>query len=294
MTEPSVNKTCLSCPSYLAPDKVMSKFRKSVGTPVCGRYGHLLGRPGMKPGQADKIAKHYAKECDSFGAELPPVPVDDKFAVVIPDPDARVDIDEALKDACSSCAMCKNFVRDDTVADELGWTAGLCAAKGKLILPNRHMLEARGCDYRQFGSIRRNTNGLHLLPEFEDAFALNADPVKAYFKSVGAYVDPSDYPSDREVTAEESATGVRAWRRVQDPDGSGNEAFLPIYSASLFTDKELAKIPRPGTTSTPSCTSITSAASTWLRLPGPSSTRHPPCGARPVSARRSCSATSRG
>jgi MoxR-like ATPase len=224
----------------------MSKFRKSLGTSICGRYGNVLGRPGMKPGQEDKLAKHVASQCDAHGEQLPPVPVKKKLLVVLPDPSTRGEMDKNLADACSSCAMCQNFVRDDVVADELGWTAGLCAAKGKLILPNEHMYEARVCEYKQFGTVRTSTVGLHLLPEFEDAFQLNSDPIKAYFKNKDEIVLPQDYPTDREVTAEEAASGIRAWRRVNDPEGSGNEAFLPIYGDHIFSPQELEKIPRAG------------------------------------------------
>jgi MoxR-like ATPase len=198
----------------------------------------------MKPGQGDKLATFYAKECDSFGEPLPPVPVEERLKVALPDYPEVVSADAQAN--CSSCGMCSNFVRDDVVAKELGWTAGLCAVKGKLVLANRQTIEARGCDYRQYGKIRESTMGVHLLPEFEDAFQLNSDPVKAYFKTKRTIVLPEDYPSDREVSAEDKEQGIRAWRRVTDPDGSGNEAFLPIYGDWIFDANELAKIPRAG------------------------------------------------
>jgi MoxR-like ATPase len=89
--------------------------------------------------------------------------------------------------------------------------------------------------------------GLHLMPEFEDAFALNSDPIKAYFKAAASsLVDPKDWETERELTAEDKESGIRAWRKVIDPDGSGNEAFLPIYSDHIFSDIEKTKIPQTG------------------------------------------------
>lgn len=249
MTDPTVPKSCLTCPSYLTKgEDIVRKFKKSVGTPICGRYGHVLGKPGLKPGQLEKIAKAQGMSCPAHGEELPPLPVEMKLEVVMPDMEARDTdkIDPGKQEMCSSCAMCKNFVRDDIVADELGWTAGLCAAKGKLIMPNRQAYEARECSFREYGQIRSNTGGLHLLPIFEDAFALNADPVKSYFKNKGKFVDPKDWPTEKDVTSEDEASGIRAWRKIIDPDASGNEVFLPIYRLDFFSAEEQAKIPQAG------------------------------------------------
>src|SRR5689334_1688850 len=163
----------------------------------------------MKPAQADKLARHYAKDCPGYSQPLPPIPVEENFKVVIPDPATRENVDEELKKSCASCAMCKNFVRDDVVVEEMGWTTGLCSAFGKLILPNKQVLAARNCEFRQYGTPRRSTAGLHLLPEYEDAFNLNVDPVKAWFKNKDSIPDPRTYPTDREVSEDESKSGIR-------------------------------------------------------------------------------------
>jgi MoxR-like ATPase len=243
------NKSCTNCPAFLQADEGVRKFKKSIGAPVCGRYGIPLGKPGMKKSQGDKLAVHFANRCDSYGEPMPPEPVEERFLVVLPDPKTREGtVDEDKAKMCTSCAMCKNFVRDDTVADELGWSVGLCAAKGKLILPSRQVAEARGCGYKEFGPIRRSTMGLMLLPEYEDAFQVNVDPVKAYFKgkTAGSFVDPREYPTDREVSEEDATGGIRAWRKIVDPNGSGNEVFLPVYREDFFEEDDRAKIPRTG------------------------------------------------
>jgi MoxR-like ATPase len=178
---------------------------------------------------------------------MPPLPEDKRFAVALPDPDARKPAEsEMLRQSCRTCASCTKFVGEQYVADELGWTAGICSAKGKLILSNQQTYEARDCEYREWGIIRKTTTGLHLLPEYEDAFQLNVDPVRAYFKNKGTLVEPHEYPSDKEVTVEEMEHGIRAWRLVPDPAGSGNETYLPIYDPEYFSDDERVKIPRTG------------------------------------------------
>jgi hypothetical protein len=242
------NKSCEKCPAFLLAEDGAKKFKKNIGGPVCGRYGIPLGKPGMKKSQGEKLAIHFANKCPSYGDPMPPEPVEERFLVALPDPTTRMEAPDPEKQAdCTSCAMCKNFIKDDTVVGELGWTTGLCAAKGKLILPTKQVLEARGCEYREYGLIRKTTTGLLLLPEYEDVFQINVDPVKAYFKGKsGDFVDPTEYPTDRDVTEADDKHGIRAWRKILDPSGSGNEVFLPVYRPDIFADEDRNKIPHTG------------------------------------------------
>lgn len=248
MSDPNVVKSCATCPSFLEPEETTRKFRKSIGSPMCGRYGRVLGKPGLKPSQVEKLQKVTAMSCDAHGEPLPPTPLRNDHIVVLPDVSVRIPQDTDLPEVknCATCATCKNFVPDHVVTDELGWAAGLCAARGKLLMPTRLTYEARDCEYRFFGQVRRNTQGLNLLPEFEDAFNLNVDPTKAYFKSKDNFVDPSVWPSDKEVSPEDQAHGIRAWRIVKDPEGTGFEVFLPVYDLEFFDEIERAKVPRTG------------------------------------------------
>lgn len=240
-------KSCLNCPSYLPPEKTPSRFKKSIGAPMCGRYGHVLGKPGLPEKQAAKLTMHFAGKCDAFGLPVTPLPERQDFLVAIPDLNARVASDSLSKrDACKSCQQCSKFIAERAVINELGWTAGLCAAKGKIILSNRQVYEARDCEYREYGMVRVTTAGITLLPEYEDAFQLSVDPVHAYFKNKGAIVEPQDYPTDREVLEEHKTAGIRAWRKILDPNKSGNEVYLPIYDEGFFSDEERAKIPHTG------------------------------------------------
>lgn len=248
MTEPF---SCRNCPSFLKADKTVSKFRKSIGAPMCGRYGHVLGKPGLKPIQESKLQQYFAGRCDAYGEPLPALPLEVRLQVVMPDMEARNrSIDRNMQDPVTSCVMCVNYVREESVIGELGWAAGLCAAKGKLILPNRQVKESDGCEYRKFGSVRENTGGLHLLPEYEDAFA-HGDPLRALMKASGDITEPLEYPTDKEVSEEDHENGIKAWREVFDPDGSDNSVFLPIYRRDFFSAEEQTKIPLTGSDTHP-------------------------------------------
>lgn len=245
------NKSCSNCPSFLNASSVIDKFGRNTGSPMCGRYGHVLGKPDLAVAEERKLQAHIADKCPSYGEPMPSEPQERRMQVMLPDPEMRDlnKIDEVSKAACTSCAMCRNYINESTVMDETGWTTGMCAAKGKLLLTNRLSFEARDCEYRQVGPQRGTMGGLHFLPEYNEAFTSSGvSPVAAYFTAKKAgFVDPTDYPTDREVSEEEATAGIRAWRRVVDPDGSDNEVYFPIFEAAFFDDSDRELIPKTGT-----------------------------------------------
>jgi MoxR-like ATPase len=145
------------------------------------------------------------------------------------------------------CNTCEHFVREDVVLREMGYTTGLCSAKGKLLLSNRYTYEARDCEYRSLAvnGVRTDVNGIMMLPEYASDFTLSTDPVKYHRQMMENFVDPSLYETDRPVTQEEKDKGIRAWRKVVDP-ATENFTFLPIYRPDYFSDVERAKIPQTG------------------------------------------------
>jgi MoxR-like ATPase len=245
-----MNKSCMTCPSYLSTtEQVVSKFKKATGAPMCGRFGKVLGRPGATEEQLKKIATHYGSNCSSHGEFLPPLPTEFDLRVVLPDPSAMNELpdDDPKRQHCATCASCTKFVPARIVAEQLGWSTGLCSAKGTLVLPHREAFEGRTCGMRAFGVVRNSTAANRLLPEFEDAFNLSSDPVVTYFKqAAGPLVEPHDYPTDKDVSPAETAQGIRAWRKFTDPAGSGSEVFLPVYDPAHFDEVERGKIPRSG------------------------------------------------
>lgn len=246
----SVSKSCRTCPALLSAEESTSFFRKSVGAPMCARFGHVLGKPGAKPIQEERLMENFASKCPSFGEPRPvQAPERPSLHVAIGDPQVMLagSSSEDDKKAVTSCLGCKNFVRDSGVAADLGWPTGLCAANGRLILPHRTSVEARDCDYRSPGTPRPNTNGVLLRPEYEDAFGLSTDPVAMFMKNKNKpIVDPTDYKTDKEVDASDAEAGIRAWRKVMVDLERGTHTYLPIFRTDFFDPIEAAKIPRTG------------------------------------------------
>lgn len=241
-------KNCIDCPSYLSPAESVNFFGKSVSAPMCAKFGYVLARPGMTPMQASRAGETQAKNCDFFGRYRPSrAPVNPYYVVTLPDPDALTALDNLSQDKIrvTACSMCKNFVSDQVVVEKFGWTAGLCAAKGKLILPNKRTQEARGCDYRAFGATRTSTDGLNLLPALNEISSLSVDLIGKLGRGVER-IEPQDYPTDAPVPDEVAKAGIRAWRKIVDPEGSSNSVLLPIYDTNFFSEIEQAKIPKTG------------------------------------------------
>lgn len=278
MTDPTAPKLdCLNCPSFLRPEQGPSKFGRSIGSSICGRYGKVLGKPGAGTNQNKAIREAAAENCGSYGQPLPPTPEARDSYVMLPDPTRRVaSTDTVKRDSCVNCGVCKNFVPEGDVATALGWTAGLCMAKGKLLLTNKLALEARDCEYREFGPVTHlNTVNISMMPVFDPDFGANpADPVAAFFaaKAEGkTWTEPSEYVSDKEVTEEDKTAGIRAWRKIEDPDGSGKAVYLPVYDAAFFDDADRALVPLTGSDEHPELYvdhfgGVYSVAVAWVEL----------------------------
>jgi MoxR-like ATPase len=244
-------KSCTDCPSYVTPTDAIGVFGKSVGAPLCQRFGYVLGTPDMSGHALQKVGEKVASTCTYFGLARAAT-TGDNFSVTIPDPDARSVLSDLAPEKvnCRSCAMCKNHVPDDVVQDKFGFTTGMCAAKGKLILPLRRTEEANGCQFRCIGPQRRNADDLHLIPVLLQIAprpgGLASVGGDEFVRGPGSVVEPSEYPSDLEVTEEHVERGIRAWRKIEDPEGTGNVVYLPIYDEKFFEESEREKIPRTG------------------------------------------------
>lgn len=233
-----IPNSCESCPAFLTADKAGIKFKKGFGAPMCSRYGKVLGRPGLSDMQQSKLLLAVGSKCPSHGQPPPGMPESEVPQVAFPTATLMDPTDPAIQP--TSCASCAKFVPDTVVSEQLGWITGMCGAKGFLIPGHRMTSVASNCDIGELGTNLTSTDHVVLLPEYEDAFNLSSDPIKEYFRS--KFVDPTVYPSDAPVSTEDTANGIRAWRKLEDAE-SGNFVMLPIYRRDFFTEEAQAKIP---------------------------------------------------
>lgn len=243
---PLPHKSCLSCPSYLDSSATVAYFGKGANAPRCAAYGTFLGLPDASPQQAALSAEMAAKNCDGYGKPRPrSAPASPQMAVFLPDALAArfpaLENDDPLKRSVRACIQCVNFVPDDVVARETGLSVGICRAKGTAVLSTERAQTARGCEIRRFGTNAQPTV-LNLLPMPWIRPVVPTPPPAP----TPVFIEPTDYPSDLPITDGDKGNGIQAWRRISDPDGYGEDTFLPVFDPDSFTEEERELIPRTG------------------------------------------------
>lgn len=244
-----MSNNCLTCPSRLNSLDASRFFGKAIDAPMCARFGHVLGVPG-KDGD-EKIGEFFGQSCPDHGKPKPPAATNLKTQVVTGDPMIMINglSSDAEKQQVNSCSGCKHFVSEDAVQRELGWTTGLCSMSGRLIIGSFSQMraEAQRCDYRSPGANRATTEGLRLLAQYDGFDSTTHDPIKAFVQGDGPlWTEPSEYETDLPVSPDDAALGIRAWRKVMDPAGSGSFTHLPIYNLDHFTEEMQAQVPKTG------------------------------------------------
>lgn len=244
-------KSCETCPSFVPASEVAVVFGRSTGTAMCGRFGYVLGRPGLSEAGEETARVAFAMKCDAYGEERPSKPLSVQSRVTNADPAVveETGAPEFVSDDLTSCRQCKFSVRSDAVAAELGYPLDMCSAKGKIIL--RPQNECRSCPMAKFGDQRTSTDGLEIRAEFREGFRIDSKVAADAITGIGnTTADPLAYVSDYPVSAEDRADGIIAWRKIGQPDGPGSQP-LPIFDPSFFTEDERHHIPKTGDDATP-------------------------------------------
>lgn len=244
--------SCMSCPSYMGRNEGPAqavRFGKSLESPMCGRFGRVLGAPKSTPEQDKAIAEAVGTSCSAHGMARPKSAETRDLAVMFPDKDHRVASDEHA-DRTPSCSGCAHFIPAHKVEAATGWTMAMCAARGELISPTEYTTKAEGCTYNTYAEWNAETpglDGMRMLPELKGlTFIGKVDQVRRYKQEKKEFVDPTLYETDAPVSDDDKAEGIRAWRKIEDPEGTGNSVMLPIFNLDFFSPGELVKVPRSG------------------------------------------------
>lgn len=242
-----MTRRCTECPSYLPGDDVQDVFGRPVQAPMCSRYGYILGAPKQDPVAADNALMAFADNCDGYGEPAlgQPVSISPRVSTV----------DESVIEAgptgqvAQTCHACTNCVKAPAVNNQWGFTLPLCKAKGTLIFnPTR---EAKGCDWASPGPPGDNMWDVELRREFRDNFTFgdSSTALESVLANGNLTAEPTLYETDAPVDPESAADGIRAWRRITCPHGTGKEIFLPVFDSSEngpFSEVQRGKIPQTG------------------------------------------------
>lgn len=237
----------MQCPSFLTAQQAATYFNKSIGAPVCARYGHVYGKMGAPEKVVKNLSEHYVKFCNDFGVQRPERKDISLFNISIGEPSQPFLGVPPITAKPASCHACKFFVPEDVTAEELGWSTPLCKKRGHLMLGAELQKVARDCADGEVGQQTRTTIGVTLFPELMENFGvIDATAVGALLTR-----DPKDYESDKEVTDEDKIQGIVGWRRIDNPDPDfdlpdEDAVYLPIFAESIFSELEQEIIPLTG------------------------------------------------
>lgn len=241
-------KSCVTCPSFLEGAKQTSTLGTNLGAPICGRKMLPLISPRQTREAATRALGHIASNCKFHGetVRLDPLPASSAPQLPIGIPGTVAEPSSSDKATAPNCLTCEHYVSAGQVQREYGWTGSLCLANGTLMPDARLLSYAKSCGkyVRQVGARRAPSfTGFTLLPAFSDTFG-KIDTSKVYNELLDHYVDPSEWPTDRPVTDKQEARGIRAWRKIEDPEGYGEPVYLPVFDKNFFSEDERALIPQ--------------------------------------------------
>lgn len=239
-------KSCKTCPSYMQDQaEIQKRFGGSLGTPICGKLGTVLGRAGY---DNDALCTSVALKCKHHGAPIGDTPVE--IVPKVAKPNETILVAGDTGQTVTACTGCANYIKPEAVAPEFRWGLGLCAARGDLIF--KPMKEAKMCPWAkpQPGGGRTDTLGVELLPEYEPDFRVSTEAVVSALIGEG-YPDPLTYETDAPVSPEHAAQGIRAWFKVPDPEDESNFGFLPTFDPNFFSEEDRVLIPQTGDDTAP-------------------------------------------
>lgn len=238
--------SCFNCPNVIAPGESAAYYGQHVPVFSCKARGIVIATAEMDHQDQEDAAADRANGCPSYGKR--PQKPQENIALRI-----GLFAPEAPKQGgapVNTCRACYFYVPAAKMAEEVSIPVGACSRFGRLIPDLRAADIAKNCSV----STRANTPDPEAhYRKILDTFAM--DPVlKRWLQpdkmaagelrdSVDTSIDPSQYPTDRPVTAQQDAAGIRAWRRLTM---NGNEVFLPIFKREIFSEAEQAKIPTTG------------------------------------------------
>jgi MoxR-like ATPase len=234
--------SCKSCPSYKTSSEMFRDFGMSLGCDFCPTKGKVLEGPQFTDAENQNLRENIAANCDCYG-DLPPtkdtMKIDARLG--LGDPQVAVHLNSragtiAPSEKPVTCTSCSWFVPADVVEQELGFTAPFCSAKGRLLFPSKLVKEAANCGSGINGANATTTSGMMIESQYKRTIASVTTPMQLPLTHVDLVaqderhsVDPRDYQTDRPVTPDDEAQYIKAWRRVDDPEGLREPIYMPIF-----------------------------------------------------------------
>ena len=251
-------RSCYDCINLMVRGEAAATFGQDIGGPVCRQGRGPVFVPLYTERQNEGVAQAKAGSCPDYFKDDPDGPTPgletpkplSGTVVMLPDPErlslvAAKEPDEIVR----SCLQCANYVPPEKMVESGLWNMGACAVRGIAIGKRDVVSIAAPCAYRTLGARDEAAiTRMQLAPEYTATTIGSLTSVADFVKEAEVkYVEPTTYPTDREVSDDDKAMGIRAWRAVYDPEVRGGEpVYLPIFDVDFFSPEEQAAIPRTG------------------------------------------------
>lgn len=248
-TLPPIERTCSTCPSFLSGPSQTRLIGSNLGSPICGRKMLPLVMPTQNPDTAQKVLRSLGKTCSMHGENVKlvelsisaapemKVGMDAEASSVVPDPSQQF----------ANCATCVHSVPANIVRNKTGWTGTICKRNGWLMPDARLSSYANKCGtYRQQAGVRTDPlRTFTFFPQFSQTFG-EVNYARQFESSLDNFVDPTEYKTDKPVSDKAKMTrGIRAWRRISDPKGYGEDVYLPVFERTAQVWDEPSKARKP-------------------------------------------------
>lgn len=240
------SRGCIDCPNVvLSSDTERQKqlYGVATGMTSCASRGVIIGLPQMRSTETDESARDIAAHCPQYGVRSHEEVTDLRIGIGNPPTSGGTQL-------ARSCRACFFHVAAQEAVKKTGVPIGLCTKYGRLIPDQRASIIAKDCRM----AVRNNTDDpethnkelletFTVTPHLEKYIVLESGQSVSLRDAVDTSIEPTQYTSDRPVTAQQDAAGIRAWRRITH---GKREVFLPIFKREFFDTIEQAKIPATG------------------------------------------------
>lgn len=247
-------KSCSNCVNRLTRGDATAEFGQDIGGAVCGTGHGPVFVPLYTDRQNESVGQTKAASCADWRDEEATAlraatkPLTGTI-VMLPDPVTRGQVEgKAPASIVQSCLQCSNYVPADQMVEAGLWNIGACAARGIAVGKRDVVSTAKTCEFRTLGprdetAVARMT----LAPEFTASTIGSLTTAGDFAREAEVkFVEPTTYPTDKEVGDDDKKLGIRAWRAIEDPEKSGPTVYLPIFDLEFFTEEERKAIPRTG------------------------------------------------
>lgn len=269
----SVTKSCKDC-SFFVGARDADAQSGAYGAPVnfasCAKKGLYLSPSELivkDAAERNDHLKEVASTCDSFDNSGRVRTIRRRTAglsvgLQMLGPEALAEVSEPLPMGggsranadCNKCAFASK-----KGAGWMGVSGTLCLARAEMLpmTPLSSTQTASNCesyspspmglavsDLEKLLGNMMITPGLSKFMEVDSVFGYTIREVIAANKPF-EFVEPSTYPTDAEVTEQDKADGIRAWRKIFDTQQK-RAVLIPVFDSAYFSEDERKKIPQSG------------------------------------------------